>query len=366
MASHTLKKIIYKGGIKTQEFHSENLKAAYTRVTTRLAKESEHYFSERGFPVFSIVRIFRRPFSDIIQCVVQLNNIYFGIYVKFSLVNKNVEGEHDRILKNAMREVEVTKFFSEIFSNEQAVSVPEVIAFFPDEMAIVTKEKEGVPLMKLIVGSANGKPGTKKLDLLKHACYSVGNALKVFQKMPLINTGKVELPSNLVSYVDLRLKLLLEPGFITMKDYRNALNFLEKQLEKIDGQALKFCSVHGDLALGNILISSDQVIFLDLGMYRQGPPSFDPAYFYQHLDDLITKPFFLRATIVHLQDAFWEGYSENSIRDSPLFLSYYVRNIVNQLLDLSRINHLSPIKKIYQKWQYRRCIFNLNKVIQEN
>ncbi len=360
------KKTIYKGGIKAQEFHSENLKASYGRVTTRLAQESEHYFGESGFPVFFIARIFQTPFSDIVQCVVELNNISFGIYVKFSLVNKNVEGEHDRILKNTTREVEVANIFSEYFSNEQAVSVPEVIAFFPDEMAIVTKEKDGVPLMRLIVGSAKGRPGTGKLDLLKHACYSVGNALKVFQKMPLIKTGKIELPSNLVSYVDLRLKLLLETGSLAMRDYRNVLNFLEQQLGEIEEEALDFCSVHGDLALGNILISSDQVIFLDLGMYRQGPPSFDPAYFYQHLDDLNTNPLFLSSTIVQLQDVFFEGYSENSIRESPLFLSYYVRNIVNQLLDLSRRSHLHPIKRIYQKWQYQQYLFSLKKVIQAN
>jgi len=350
---------------KKNQFPTERLKEAYTLVTTRMAHDPKYYFGENFTPVFSILRIFCRPFSDIVQCTVQLGQIRFGLYIKFSRVKENVEGEHDRILENTKREVDVTRKFWTFFSAEQAISVPEVIAFFPDALAVVTKEKKGVPLMALIGSSVKGFPSTKKLNLLKHACYLIGNALKVFQNMPLINTGKKELPSNLTSYVDLRLKLLLEPGFIQMKERLNVLNYLEKQLEKIDNQALNFCSVHGDFALGNILISGDQVVFLDLGMYRQGSPSFDPAYFHQHLDDLITNPFFLGKTITHLQDAFWEGYSKNSIRESPLFLSYYVRNMVNQLLDLSRTDHLSPIKKIYQKWQYRQYRSNLNKVIKK-
>ncbi|NOY84207.1 MAG: aminoglycoside phosphotransferase family protein [Nitrospirae bacterium] len=366
MASQTFKNIISKSGTQVPQFYSEKQKAAYTRVTTRLAQESERYFGECVPPVFSIVRIFRRPFSDIIQCVVQFDQKSFGVYIKFPLVKENVEGEYERIHKNTKREVEVTKEFSSFFSNERAVSVPDVIAFFPDELVIVTKEKEGVPLMSLIAQTGKGKPGSEKLDLLKHACFQVGKALKVFQKMPVLNMGKDELPSNLISYVDLRLRLLLEHGFIQMKERLNVVNYLEKQLEKTDGQTLNLCSVHGDFALGNILISGDQVVFLDLGMYRQGPPSFDFAYFHQHLDDLITNPFFLGTTITHLQDAFLKGYSENFIRESPLFLSYYVRNMVNQLLDLSRTDRLSPIKKIYQKWQYRQYLSNLKKVIQKN
>lgn len=366
MVSSIFKNITSVGGTKAPQFHNKKQKAAYTRVTARLAQESEHYFGKGIEPIFSIMRIFHRPFSDIIQCEVQLGQSRFGIYIKFSLVKESVDGEHERILKNTTREVEVTRKFSDFFLEERAVSVPDVIAFFPDEMAIVTREKEGVPLMSLIAQTGKGKPGVEKMDLLKQTCYLVGNSLKVFQKMPVINTGKDELPSNLISYVDLRLNLLLESGFIQMKERLNVVNYLEKQLEKIDEQALNFCSVHGDFALGNILISADEVVFLDLGMYRQGPLSFDLAYFYQHLDDLITNPFFLGKTITHLQDAFLEGYSENSIRESPLFLSYYVRNVVNQLLDLSRTDHLSPIKKIYQKWQYRQYLSNLNKIILKN
>ncbi len=358
-----LKKTIFNGGIKSQDFHSETLKATYNRVTRRMSQESERYFGERGLPVFSIVRIFRRPFSDIIQCTVQLNNIFFGIYIKVALVN-NVKGEHERILKNTTREVEVIKSFFEFFSNEQTVSVPEVIAFFPDEMAIVTKEKEGASLMDLIVGFGKGRLGNKNRDLLKQACCSIGNAIMVFQKMPLINTGNDELPSNLISYVDLRLKLLLDPGFIAMKDYRNILNFLEQQLAKIDGQPWSPCGVHGDFSLGNVLISSDQAVFLDLGMYRQGPSCFDLSYFCQHLDDFLSNPFFFKSTITLMQDAFFEGYQDDSIRQTPLFLSYYVRNSVNQLLDLSRTKDLSLLRRVNQKRQFIYSVSSLKSFIQ--
>lgn len=351
---------------KTTQFYSEETKAAYLRVTSRLAQESKYYFGEGAVPVFSIVRIIRRPFSDVIQCTVQFDKNSFGLYIKFALVKKNVDGDRERILKNVNREVEVTKQFSAFFSKEPSVSVPEIIAFFPDDMAIVTKEKEGVPLMTLIMESGKGKPSTQKLDLLKNTCSLVGNSLKVFQKMPLINTGKDELPSNLVSYVDLRLKLLLEAGCIQMKERFNVVTYLENQIGKIEGQPLDFCGVHGDLSLGNVLIASNQVVFLDLGMYRKGPACFDLAYFHQHLDDFLTNPFFFSATIAHLQDAFFEGYQEKSIRESPLFLSYYVLKIVNHLLALSRMKKLSLLKKVYQKWQYRHCLSHLNKIIQEN
>lgn len=364
MSSKTFKNIVPEGGTQAPEFHNEKQEAAYIRVVARLAQKSKDYFGESN-PVFSIVRIFQRPFSHIIQCIVQFRQRRLGIYIKFSLVKKNVTGEHERILKNTKREVEVTREFSDFFLAEHSVSVPDVIAFFPDELAIVTKEKEGVSLMSLIAQTGKGKPGTENLALLKHACCLVGNALKIFQKMPVLNMGKDELPSNLISYVDLRLKILSESDCIKIKECIDILNYLEQQLAKIDEQTLSLCSVHGDLSLGNVLISPEHVVFLDLGMYRKGPSCFDIAFFYQHLDDFFTNPFFLKSTITQLQDAFLEGYGEDGIQQNPLFLSYYVRNSVNQLLDLSRTNKLSLIKKIYQKWQYRSSLSKLKRTIQE-
>jgi len=360
------KKPMERNRLKEPKFQNKKRKAAYMRVTTRLAQESEHYFGEQNPPIFSIVRIFSRPFSDIVQCRVQWPQRNFGIYIKFSLVQKKKEGEHERILRNTTREIDVMQKFSDFFSQENAVSVPDVVAFFPDELAVVTKEKEGLPLMKLIVGSAKGKPCSKDLNLLKQACYSIGHALRVFQKMPLIDTGRDELPSNLIAYIDLRLKLLSDSGFIKTSESLHVLHYIEKQLSKIDKTTLTLCGVHGDLSLGNVLISPEYVVFLDLGMYRKGTSYFDLAFFYQHLDDFRTNPFFLKSTIIQLQDAFLEGYQEDSIREKPLFLAYYVRNSVNQLLDLSRTNHLSLIKKIYQKWQYRSSLCNLKIIVEKN
>ncbi|MEC4678699.1 MAG: phosphotransferase, partial [Nitrospirota bacterium] len=261
MASQVLKKTMEQHALKNPKFQSKKRKAAYTRVTTRLTQESKHYFGEPSPPVFSIVRIFSRPFSEIIQCRIRWPQRSFGLYIKFSLVKENIEGEHKRILNNTEREIEVTRKFFDFFSEEHGVSVPEVIAFFPDDLAVVTKEKEGLPLMKLIVSSARGKPRSRDLDLLKNACYSIGHALTVFQKMPVINTGRDELPSNLISYVDLRLKILSESGFIKTSECLHVLHYLEQQLAKIDEQTLSLCSVHGDLSLGNVLISSEHVVF---------------------------------------------------------------------------------------------------------
>jgi hypothetical protein len=365
MASETFKRSHLSQSEEAQ-FRSEKLKAAYARITTQLTHNTEHYFQERGHPVFFIVRIFHRPYSSIIQSIVQLNNRRIGIYIKFSHVDRNSELEYERILKNTTREAEVTKEFSVFFSNEQSISVPELIAFFPDELAIVTKEKEGLPLMSLIVQSGKGKPDTKNLDLLRKGCYLLGNALKIFQEKPLINTGKDELPANLIAYVDLRLKLLLKSGFIQIQERLDVIHYLEKQLEIVNGQVLKRCGIHGDLSFGNILISSDQVVLLDLGMYRKGSPTFDPSYICKHLDAFLTNPFFFSSTITALQDAFFDGYQKKFSRRDPLFLSYYILNAVNHLLSLSRMSHLSILKKTYQKRQYRQYLSRLNKLIQEN
>jgi len=350
-----------------REVHAETeaLNAAYVRVTERMAQAPEAYFGAQTRPVFSIVRVIRRPFSDLIQCRAHFGHKSLGLYVKFARVDRNTAGERERILKETKREVAVGRTLFRFFSAEKAVSVPEVLAFFPDEIAVVTKEKKGLPLMSRIIQCAKGFPGAKKTGRLKQDCYSLGSALRIFQRVPPLDVGVEEHPSKLISYVDLRLKLLSEPGHLNAADRRAVLGYLERRLQEVGGQAPDFCSVHGDLSLGNILMAPEGVVFLDLGGYRQGAAAFDPAYFSQHLDAFLSDPRFFSRTIAHLKEAFFEGYQVDGMQESPLFRAYYIRNMVNHLLDLSRTEGLSLLKKGYQHWQYRQVLASLKNILRK-
>lgn len=345
-------------------FKNADLKAVYQRVIHSLTQHSEQYFGLTIAPSFYPQRVIHRPFSEVIQCKVHFGEITQGIYIKLFLLKGNSPEEDARIIQNMNREAEVTKKMSALLSENTKVFVPRVIAYFPEERVLVSEEKKGIQLLQEVAKHAKGHPTSKKSDQLEAYCHGIGAWLKDFQKIPPMDIGKDEDVGKLLEYVDVRLKILCQSSHMDEVMRLRVLDFLEKKLSLSTREIKDNCSVHGDFSLSNILVASDQMTVLDFAMYRKGPRQFDPAYFYQHLEDFLTNPLFFKKTIAVLQGAFLEGYQNHFDRRDPLFVAYHLRNAVNHLVDLSRTGQLSFIKKLYQKRQYKQYFLSLQKIIQ--
>lgn len=340
------------------------LNAFYQRTIQALQQNSQQYFGTTITPIFYPQQVIHRPFSELIQCEIHFGKMVKKIYIKLFLLKGNSPEENTRILQNMNREAEVTKNMAEIFSSNTEVSVPRVIAYFPEERVLVSEERKGSQFLKQVAKHAKGRPEKKKYTQLKSHCHSIGAWLNDFQKIPPMDIGKNEDINKLIEYVDIRLEILCKSFHLDENLRSNILDFLEKKLASHTPETKGVFSVHGDFSLSNILVSADQMTVLDFAMYRKGPHQFDPAYFYQHLEDFLTNPLFLKKTISSLQDAFLKGYQSDFNKRDPLFMAYHLRNAVNHLVDLSRTAQLSLIKKLYQKRQYKQYFLILKKMIQ--
>jgi len=341
-----------------------DLRAIYQRVVQSMTQGTEQYFGTVITPNFYLQRVIHRPFSEVMQCKVRFGEISKEIYIKFFLLKGNNQEDDARVLQNMNREAEVTKNMSALLSGNASVSVPKVIAYFPEERVLVSEGKKGAQLLQEVAKHAKGRPEKEVFKRLQAYCHGIGAWLNDFQKIPPMAIGKNEVTKKLIEYVDLRLEILCKSSHLDETMRSTVLDFLKKKLVLSAPERESACSVHGDFSLSNILVAPDQMTVLDFAMYRKGPRQFDPAYFYQHLEDFLTNPLFLKKTIASLQDAFLEGYQSHFDKRDPLFMAYHLRNAVNHLVDLSRTSQLSLIKKLYQKRQYRQYFSSLKKMVQ--
>lgn len=341
-----------------------DLKRRYERIIELLSRDPQRYFGEPMPPVFSPVLTLRRPSSELIKCHAQSEGRCFGLYIKFFLVKKDSQEYHDRLHQRMKNDADITCMLYESLQQNPAHAVPRVIAFLPDERAIVMEESVGQQLLQLIIQKGRGYPSQNVLDELASYCHSLGGWLRNFQN--LTRTGMLLEPAqiDLVDYVNLRLARLekFEPFF--KRGFSESIRqYLARLLQQTPIEETFACGVHSDLALSNILVTADQVTVLDFSMYQVGHFCNDIAYLYIRLEHLLYQPFFTKKTISILKESFLKGYDDNFDTDHPLFMAYYLRHKINRLADLSKTRGLSLIKRYYQNHQFRKCLYDLNRFI---
>jgi len=342
------------------------LKTRYERVIEHFQGNAEAYFGASFSLKITPELIIRRPLSEVVKCAAFGKNKQLVIYMKFFRVDKCKDEGQAQVMHRIRNEVTVTKKLYGSFPENQSNSVPRMIAFFPEEMSIVTEECKGEQLLKQIANSAKGYPGKKVMDELSAYCHLVGQWLKQFQKTPAIDLNHKDTPPSLIDYVDIRLKRLLAQARFKEQDRQDVLRYLEQQLGQSSDEKKSLCPAHGDLSLSNILVKKNQVSVLDFAMYRMDTPYLDPSYFCHQLEDFLAAPFFRKKTISILQKAFLDAYDPTFDSNAPIFLAYRVRHIINRLTGLSEMKGLSLIKNRYQQWQYKKYRSALHRLIYES
>jgi thiamine kinase-like enzyme len=347
-------------------FPNADIQQSYERIIETLSSNPEHYFGQLATPVFSPIDFVSRPGSEIVKCRVFLGDSELVIYIKFFLFWRNSQAADERIGRRIQDDIEITLMLHGRLAANPEQRVPKILAYFPEERAVVSEESKGEPLLNVIADCASGYPRGKVLETLAAQCHAVGRWLKEFQKITATNCSVADLESEVLKYVDHRLKRLSASSDLTKREYDAVLKYLKATLEMVDEKGIYACGVHGDFGPSNILIHANQVTVLDFAMYKVGLPYTDPAYLYQRMEGFLTKPFFRRRTIAVLQQSFLDGYQPNFDCQQPMFQVSRVRHMVNRLVDLSNTSRLSAVRMLYQRWQYTKCLNDLKQMIVES
>jgi tRNA A-37 threonylcarbamoyl transferase component Bud32 len=261
------------------------------------------------------------------------------------------------------KEVEVTRELYARLKTHAVYGVPRILAFFPEEQAIVMEESTGQRLLDLLLQKGRGYPARSTLQELAQYCRAVGGWLQHVQQLTQTPAGQPLDRPDFLDYVALRLSKLQASQRVLSDDIADRiLRTLDQLLQQVPENVGKACGVHGDLSLSNILVTSNTVTVLDLSMYHIGSSYNDPSYFYSRIES-IYHLLINKATTSYLQKAFVEGYGEDIDRNSHMFRLYYIRHKINRLLSLSDVHGLSVFKRWYQRHQFMKCWKDLNKAL---
>jgi tRNA A-37 threonylcarbamoyl transferase component Bud32 len=343
-------------------FLSPDLQCRYERVVRRLLEEPQRYFEGADAPVFSPILRLHRPVSALVKCRVASPHGSYGVYIKFFLPRRPTPEAHERAVQRLYKEVEVTRDFYARLGANSVYAVPRIIAFFPEEKAIVMEESAGQRLLDVLLQKGRGYPTRSVLYELAQYCRAVGGWLKYFQSLTQSITD-TQLEHNFLEYIALRLaKLQATQQALRDEVAERLLSALQRLLQRVPENAGKVCGVHGDLSLSNILVTANKVTVLDFSMYQIGSSYNDPAYFYSRIES-VYHLMIARSTTSFLQNAFLDGYDNGVINNTDQFMIYYIRHKINRLLSLSDLNNLSFFKRCYQKYQIFQCWKDLNRAI---
>jgi tRNA A-37 threonylcarbamoyl transferase component Bud32 len=337
------------------EFPSGELQQRYERIVRRLREEPQRYFEAAEPPVFLPVLSLRRPVSELVKCQAVSPRGNVGIYIKFFLARRPTPEAQERAVQRMYREEAVTRELYARLDTHSVYTVPRIVAFFPEEQAIVMEESTGQRLLDILLQKGRGYPGRSTLQELARYCRAVGGWLKHVQQLTQTTTGPQLRRADFLEYVTLRLAKLPATQRLLSDDAADRiLRSLERLLRQVPETLGMACGVHGDLSLSNILVTSNKVTVLDFSMYHIGSSYHDPSYFYSRIES-IYHLLISKSTTSYLQKAFTEEYGYDMESNRQFFQLYYIRHKVNRLLALSDFQHLSIIRKIYQKHQFARC-----------
>ena len=272
-----------------------------------------------------------RPFSSVLR-VRAIEPAGDACY--FVKIYKSTQdpGNIEKIRARVSQDFVTTQRLARAMTTDPRLRVVDVIACYPDHLAIVTRQAVGDTLRAYLDRHASWFPGAGTRARLMAALSTVGEWIRAFQRLD--PAGGVIEECELREYVDVRLKRLVQRGIYSGTRREAILAYLAGLGATMSHGDLARVLVHADMAPGNILIATDRVTVLDLAMVQRGAPLHDITRLYLQLDVLRAKPQFRPRVVAAIQRALLHGYDPGLSAAHPLF---------RYLVMLHRINHLSTL-----------------------
>ncbi len=298
--------------------------ATLREAVRRLTEGSERYLLALKVLGSEIVREVERPYSAL-------------RFIRFSLP----EGERLVVLKTPRhplspqkrpifaRDYEVPARLVQIFRSQPGLGLPAPVAYFEDLAVIAQEAVPGESLSSRIHRYGRLRPGSDVLAELKGHCEGAGRWLRVLHDSHRDAAAPLDI-TKLRHDVRCRLEVVsaADPSNLDPACCKEILQVFDAAAGSVGPEDLKTTLVHGDFALGNILVDGDRVTVIDFSRTASGSAFQDLARFHHQLRLFLAKFIYRQKVVAELALAFRKGYRCEGWEETPLFRIFTLRHIL--------------------------------------
>jgi hypothetical protein len=320
----------------------EHPTAVIDQAVSRLAGEPMWPFDNGRQVVTRVLSVATRPFSYVARVERESEAATRRVIVK---VPRLMPGKADRRVPKLKLEIAAAEALAFTLKGETALSVPDVVAFYPEIPALVWGEVGGETLEAMATRMARGLPSASEIARLEQAFHGAGRWLRVLQDGTAVEGREFSL-AEMAEYVDVRLRRISDLGPRGLDVYwrtRVKRVFTEARLP---ASALRLTSVHGDFSMSNIMFDGARVVAIDFSRFGIGSSYYDVTRLYHQLGLLRHKPWFLPSTVARLRRALLNGYDPSLRADEPVFRLFQIQHLLCHWLGLLKTSPRA-------RWQVR-------------
>lgn len=325
-------------------------------VVRLLEEGSAEYFGEQNV-VIEIQEVETRLSSEVFRAAAVSATQTTPIYIKILSPRPTGPG-WDVLAARVRKDHEVSTEVREQLGAHPGFTTIRPIACFPQYLALVTEAEDGATLFDFVGHNAAWGATDVELQNLCSTAGSVGRWVRLFQASDS-QGGSFSLVE-LERYIDVRLKRLVNTrrARFSERDRRSVLEFCEGLARMVDSLDQRETVVHGDLALGNIIVSTSGIAVLDFVMVGRGSILQDVSRVCFQLGLFEAKPQYRAKVIRAAQDSLLHGFRAGLTQDQPLFQLMMMMHTINHLSTLSTRPAAVPasVYNRYLRLRHRRWI----------
>ncbi len=283
------------------------------------------------------------PYSQIARGVVFCQQGVVGFHAK---LYRNARQEPLEVLRHkVIRDYGTLEFWWGQFRQSPTYRVVQPLYCSPDNLLIITRTAEGVPLYKLLLAAP------RNMEAAQHGVRLAGEWLRYFLSSVPDEPVMYD-PAQLLEYMEVRLKRLESDS---RRHFPTGLGdrirrFVESQGQRLSSEERRVHLSHSDYNPGNILIQGNRITVLDFG--RRVPESYllDLSRLYHQLELFTYKPRFSRKRIARLQEVLLQGFGDPAAVELPIFRLLLLRHLVNHVVTISNYWRQSLPEMLYNRW----------------
>jgi tRNA A-37 threonylcarbamoyl transferase component Bud32 len=309
---------------------AEHPTAVIDQAVARLASEPLLPFDRGRHVVTRVLSVATRPFSYVARVERESEAATKRVIVKIPRLKP---GRTDRRVPKLKLEIAAAQALAFTLKGEAELSVPDVVAFYPEIPALVWGEVGGETLEAMATRMARGFPDGSAIARLEQAFHGAGRWLRVLQDGTAIEGRELSL-EEVAEYVDVRLRRISELGPRGLDLFWRTRVKRVFTAARLPASALRLTSVHGDFSMSNIMFDGARVVAIDFSSFGIGSSYYGVTRLYHQIGLLLYKPWFLPSTVARLRQALLNGYDPSLHSDEPIFRLFQIQHLLCHWLGL--------------------------------
>lgn len=294
-----------------------------------------------------------RPFSNVMRLrMASAGSPAAGYCFAKIQTPKPIPDAEEHMRRRVLHEFEITSKVEQALAAHPGMDALHPITCYPELFTIVTREIEGVTLLRYLEDRLTWLAGPQALSEAKEAVCKAGQWLRLFQTIQ--PTDDVVAMADLKHYVELRLARLVSSGQspITALMRERVLTHLEALGAAVPAISWRSVMLHADLAPANIMVTGQGIAVLDFAMASRGTYLHDISRLALQIDLLRGKPQFRTGAVRQVIDALLNGFAPEVTLHHPLYRLLTLRHRVNHLATLTLTRATGPARMY--NWRLRR------------